>query len=51
MEVIEEALNVGVALQIDVGIRVPVAREELPNAESIGGMAGADECCIAKALR
>ena len=30
---------------------MPVAREEFLNAESIGGMAGADECCIAKALR
>src|SRR5262249_31794155 len=29
VEVIEEALNVGVALQIDVCIRVPVAGEEL----------------------
>src|SRR5262249_56153307 len=50
MEVIEEALNVGVAFQIDVSIRVPVAREEFLNAKGIGGMAGGNDCCIANTL-
>jgi hypothetical protein len=45
MEVIEEALHVAAAFQIDVGIRVPVAREEFLNAKGIGGMPGANERC------
>ncbi len=51
MEVIQEALNVGVAFQIDVRIRVAVAREEFLDAKGIGRMTGAYECCIANALR
>jgi hypothetical protein len=39
MKVIEEVLNVGMAFQIDVGVRVRVAREEFLNAKGIGGMA------------
>src|SRR6516162_11153918 len=50
MEVIEEALNVGVAFQIDVGVRMPVAREEFLNAKGISGVARANECCIANTL-
>ena len=50
MKVIEQVLHVGIALQIDIRVRVSVACQEFLDAKRIGGMIRAYECCIANAL-
>jgi len=43
MKVIEQVLHVGIALQIDIRIRVSVACQEFLDAKRIGGMIRAYE--------
>src|SRR6266404_9051771 len=50
MKVIEQVLHVGIALQIDIRVRVSVACQEFLDAKRIGGMIRAYEGCIANAL-
>jgi hypothetical protein len=50
MEMIEQPFNFRVLFQIDIGVRVPVAREECFNANGIGGVAGAQYGGISDAL-
>ena len=48
---VEEILDAGFALQIEIGMRMSVAREEFPDAQRIGRVAGADDDDVAESLR
>src|SRR6202040_262151 len=51
MEAIEQLLGTWIALEIDVRVRMPVAREELLDTEGARGMSGADEDDVTDSAR
>ena len=51
MKPVQQLLNVGVAVEIDIGIRMAVARQELLDPERAGAIIRANEHDIAEPVR
>jgi hypothetical protein len=50
-EMIEQVLHVGIAVHVDIGDRIAVARQKRPEAQRVKRVSGADQYNVAGAVR